>query len=397
MIAFNDSNIYVGQIKELLSSFWLPTCAIVPTGETDYAGYGVFPGDVFIQGWALRKLGEDAKTSEVLGPYKPGDRVFNMSKRLEIRDNYYDSYTHAYLGDYLRYVRDMRGVDLMSMYNCFTWDMPKYITNLAAGDSVFSSNGESYDLYMLPVKPNRRYTIAIDWHGTIEMCACIYDSRLLQGGRIPSTFAKATYASYSGMRFSRPVLYEGALLDEGTQRAIRRWRDKVKLLIKVPKGCESSIVVLEGDWRDSASSYQNLKAVANSKTKVVPITFKDKDGDAKSYSGYTYASKSQLLSVNDGGRNQLADRLVEYLSENVVCPLDPIDRNIAKLQAKYKIEGRIESVGHYGIWDDSLRRATWAYEVKSGMLDSKYDLLGYYDKDAESKIGGLRFAGGEED
>ena len=102
MIAFNDSNIYVGQIKELLSSFWLPTCAIVPADETDYAGYGVFPGDVFIQGRALRKLKEDMKTSEVLGLYKPGDRVFNMSKRLEIRDNYYDSYTHAYLGDYLR-------------------------------------------------------------------------------------------------------------------------------------------------------------------------------------------------------------------------------------------------------------------------------------------------------
>lgn len=414
MIGFNDSSIYVGQIKELLSSFWLPTCAVVPSGAEPEYFEGWAPGTNYIKGNALFLW--DGSEGKRISPYKAGDFIPNLTKRLEIRNNYYDSYTHAYLGDFLRYVRDYLGVDLMGMYNCFTWDMPKYVDSLTAGEvKVFSSNDGAYDLYMFPAKFGKEYTFAADWHGRIEVCACLYDANIVlsqaPGDDLNNGLAKATYASFSGMRFSRPVLYTG-LKDKKPEKFLAgESAGKLKLFVKVPRGCESSIVFLEGDWRGASSTYLSQTSTKALKSRTAlslkgptPLPNGEK---AEGFSGFDYVSKSQLLSTNDGERNQLADRLVEYLSSNVISPLDLITRNVAKLQAKYEAEGRfdrcavssrLDGLGnHHGIWDDALRRATWAYEDRSGMLDDYYDLLGYFDKDAEAKMGGLRIEGGEED
>lgn len=419
MIGFNDSSIYVGQIKELLSSFWLPTCAVVPSGTKPedcvaLAKEGNYIQQNYIQGNALFLW--DGSKGRRLSPYKAGDFIPNLTKRLEIRNNYYDSYTHAYLGDFLRYVRDYLGVDLMGMYNCFTWDMPKYVDSLVAGEGkVFSSNDGAYDLYMFPAKFGKEYTFAADWHGRIEVCACLYDANIVlnqaSGDNLNNGLANETYASFSGMRFSRPVLYTGLRLKDKKPENFLAGESagKLKLFVKVPRGCESSIVFLEGDWRDASSTYLSQTSTKALKSRTV-LSLKEPVADGKladGFSGFDYVSKNQLLSTNDGERNQLADRLVEYLSSNVVSPLDPITRNVAKLQAKYEAEGRfdrcavasrLDGLGnHYGVWDDALRRATWAYEDRSGMLDDYYDLLGYFDKDAEAKMGGLRIEGGEED
>lgn len=412
MIGFNDSSIYVGQIKELLSSFWLPTCAIVPSGAKPEYFEGWAPGTNYIEGNALFLW--DGSAGKRISSYKAGDFIPNLTKRLEIRNNYYDSYTHAYLGDFLRYVRDYLGVDLMGMYNCFTWDMPKYVDSLMAGEGkVFSSNDGAYDLYMFPARFDKEYTFAADWHGRIDVCACLYDANIVlsqaPGDDLNNGLAKDTYASFSGMRFSRPVLYKG-LKDKKPEKFLAgESAGKLKLFVKVPRGCESSIVFLEGDWRGASSTYLSQTSTKALKSRTA-LSLKGPVADGKladGFSGFDYVSKSQLLSTNDGERNQLADRLVEYLSSNVVSPLDPITRNVAKLQAKYEAEGRfdrcavssrLDGLGnHYGVWDDALRRATWAYEDRSGMLDDYYDLLGYFDKDAEAKMGGLRIEGGEED
>lgn len=398
MIRFNDSNIYVGFIKELLSSFWLPTCRILPPGG-DPAAFGLGEGEPYIKGNAL--MSHSSGGERFLSPYKKGDFVMNLSKRLELRNNYYDSYTHAYLGDYLRYVRDYLGVDLMSMYNCFTWDMPKYVESLEAkdGDALlaeFSSDDPSYDLYMFPAKYGREYTVAMDWHGSVGMCACVYDSNVMVDSDTAGRLASETYAEFSGMRFSSPVVYRGLVGKSGDD-------SRLKLFVRIPTGCASSIVVLEGDFRESAKTYVSGISVSKSRHADAFRLEVSEDGKATGRltgeSSFSYASKSQLLFTNDGNRNQLADRLIEYLSGNAVSPLDQIDRNVAKLNRKLTFDGTSKalSYGYPGKWDGAMREAIWKCVSDSGLLDSSFDLLGYFDKDAEAAMGGLKVRGGEED
>ena len=121
MIKFNDDNIYVGYIKQLLHTFNLPCCKI------DNPSNNYVVGDYFISAnkneiYKVTKIDENNKCSESVKicNYKFGDEVLNITKNLEIRNNFYDSYTHEYLGEYLRFIRDYKGIDLMSLYNCFS-------------------------------------------------------------------------------------------------------------------------------------------------------------------------------------------------------------------------------------------------------------------------------------
>ena len=50
-------------------------------------------------------------------PYTPNKSVFNYSKNYIGNSKYYDTATHEYLGDYLRYYRDSKHIDLMPLYN----------------------------------------------------------------------------------------------------------------------------------------------------------------------------------------------------------------------------------------------------------------------------------------
>lgn len=424
MLKYNDDNIFTGYIKQLLHSFNLPMC---------HVGYDAQYKDNkrslhYLKGNTLYFYDVNDNSLGYRGTrvqnYKFGDKIQNLTKNLEIKSNLYDTYTHEYLGDYLRFVRDYTGLNLMSMYNCFSnnsaINLDMKISESVSGGTIyheFNSNAEHYTVFVVPVKFNQKYTIAIDWHGTIEMFAGLYHN----GNRVKSstfssdshdnnTFNTSTYKRYSGMRFNHPVVYDrlskeyleknGFIPDFSKEECL-------KLFIKVPNECKSSIVILEGDYSKDTEMYINsdkFQVLGNRQLLYKPVIITgentsvqlDEIYDANTNSTeYQYITKHQLLFVNTETHYLIADRLIEYLSGNVIDCNDEIVNNIAQLQRKILYDRELINptdnipldVEHLGYWNNSIREFLYRFIQYKGLNNKYFDLQGYLDKDLETKIG----------
>ena len=136
-----------------------------------------------------------------------GASILNHTEKLKDATGFYDSKVHEWLGRYLRAYRDMKGIDLMPFYNCFSGVYTSrfklipvsYINNYTDDSQNVSSvvgskitvyeSDQSYDTYsqgtddfnskyveqsgykilQIPIKLNRTYTIAIDCDSTVRI------------------------------------------------------------------------------------------------------------------------------------------------------------------------------------------------------------------------------------
>lgn len=365
MLKYNDDNIYGGYIKQLLASFNLPQCPIGNKGFVQSIHY--------IEDNSLYFYDNTNGTTTRVSSYKEDDKIENITKNLEIRNNLYDSYTHEYLGDYLRYVRDYKGVDLMSMYNCFS-NVSISNTSFTVRDSKFDTNQEEYTIFAIPVRYNKKYTIAIDWHGTIEMCCGYYSgskryvSYLNQGDYVVEN---ATYMKKSGLRFNHPFVYDKLVGNSSFNNDYAEEKN-FKLFLKIPTICKSSIVILEGDYTRSIDLILGKEKIIINKEENIYLN-----------GALDYVNAPQLLSMNYQKSFLVADRLLEYLSNQVITPIDPVIDNIRRLQKKLKAEENI-GYNYYGIWDDNkIRNYLYTHMIDNGKIGKYYDLLGYLDKDVE--------------
>ena len=125
------------------------------------------------------KFHKNAKIPYATIPYTYGQKILNYTKNLQIQNTVYDSYTHEYLGDYLRFHRDFANINLMPLYNCFSnRACPHLDLSFTLGNNyeVKFKTDQSlettlYKYYMVPVKFFKNYTIAIDSSASIELPA----------------------------------------------------------------------------------------------------------------------------------------------------------------------------------------------------------------------------------
>jgi len=187
--------------------------------------------------------------------YYYGIKDRNYTKKLKIQNNIYDSYTHEYLGDYLRFQRDFRNINLMPLYNCFSNRVcPRLDISFKIDDytAKFNTEDKHYKIYMVPIKLFKQYTIAIDSGAAVEMCCGLYGQYQEEDSKYLN-ISKNTYMCFSNMQFRTPVLYTkvenlNEFLTAENETELAQQEEKLKLFIKLPANVESSIVVLEGDY-----------------------------------------------------------------------------------------------------------------------------------------------------
>ena len=328
---FEDNNIVIGHIKELLHSFNLPMIPVYTDNTVLYEGRTYIKDNKIVK-WT----GSEFK---FLDEYIYNYPTVNLTKRLEMTSAIYDNYTHEYLGNYLRFIRDYHNVDLMSMYNCFGKKRPSriYYTQQLSNTFTFEINTDNinYNYYVVPVKFNQNYTIAVDSDIKWELVTLLYSNIFVEG--VPSSLIKESYRVISGSKFSKPFLYS-----TNFSCAKDCWQKEKNLvmLLKIPSEVNSSIVVLEGDY----TSWTNVI----DGTQISNIIYDDSAKNER----IVYDSKCSLLNANLENSYPFADRLVEYLLENAITPMDKFQKNVSRIQdAVYN--GDIK--GYYGIWDDQLQ------------------------------------------
>lgn len=384
MIKFNDNNIIVGYINQLLATYNLPTFKIYKDR--------IFKGVNYLYNGKIMRANKTKIKTETnnitesdfkfvcyysedfrkLVYYKDNNKLinYNLVDHLPIDNLTYNANTHAYLGNFLRFISDYEGINLLSLYNCFSNEMPKNL-NIELSKTIFNSEDNNYKIYSIPVKFFKNYTIAIESDTPVEITCGFYNNNISYN--VEKELNEITYQKFPNMRFNQPVLYSKINNIDVTEKHMLAEKD-LKIFIKLSSSTNSSIVILEGDYRNKSN---NVLLDPNTSTKgLISNIVKHNNSD-------TMNSKSQLLAINSGISYPFADRLIEYLVKNVVANNDDVADNIKRFQ-QYLFKYKNITIKNYGIWDNNYSKIIENIAIENNMND--YDLLFYVDKDIESKI-----------
>lgn len=478
MFKYNNTHIFTGYLKQFLASFNLPTCKIYTRefakylkqhGKEDprvlesfdsFATIGGekaavrinylknnVPYNYFYKTPSLDGSATWRKSSEAF--YTGEKSVHGLTRNLAKQSTTYDTETHEYLGEYLRFLRDYHNIDLLPLYNCFSNKIYNNIYfSVYNGNKqkvLFNAQDPNYRVYAIPVKLFANYTIAIDCSQGIELFCGLY-STTLDMSQKAETLASKTYEKVNRTVFNRPFLYNKLSLDYWNAETdfnpetglpytdrYTRWdltlrEQDLRLFIKVPATCRSTITVLEGDFRgyndtkyapiqykedgteynpmlDSSAEavkaawvYKNNRSILNFNANQIDLN----ECDLKPI------SKLQLLAFNTEESYPFSDKLVEYLSGSAITPIDPIADNIKR--AQYVMSQNRNYFMIEGVWENKMRNLIYDNMMNAGpftkqadtnkILDRRlgyntglgqtkksntYDVLGYIDKDAEKR------------
>jgi hypothetical protein len=334
-------------------------------------------------------------------PYTYGQKILNYTKNLQIQNTVYDSYTHEYLGDYLRFHRDFANINLMPLYNCFSNRVcPQLDLEFQVGNNYsvqfktdHSFETALYKYYMVPVKFFKDYTIAIDSNASIEVCCCIYDEYQNKD----SDFAEVprlTYQCFNNLQFKTPILYtklqnlnDLLLNPKNNLNDLCQQEDNLKLILKIPVNNNSSIVILEGDYtqaNDCTVQTKSHEAFLVTRNKTV-INYEH--SNACEFLADKLITPLQLLRANTGESYPFADRLIEYLVGNAITSNDEIKDNIVRAKTVISANCNPEIcliTAEDGIWEPVLQCLTYDYiNTNKNTYDVNHDVLGFIDKDVE--------------
>lgn len=404
MIKFNSTNIVVGEIKQILNSFNLPSYKVLVNGEPVYIFKGL--NYIYSNQILISKVDKkfpngfiyDANDFIYQDTYYYGQDILNITHNLTIKSKTYDYTTHNVLGNYLRFMRDYRQLNLMPMYNCFNGQSANNIDISVKGTGIeFDTSNESYKIFTVPVKYYKKYTLFVDCPTNFEVVACYYlnnnqlNSLILDSSNtvLEDYLYKKTYVKVVGASFNTPIVYdklEKLLFELDNQTIAKTFAQKeieLSLLIKLPKNNNSSLVVLEGDYSDDKTQRYYPSDTTFSSHNSYIVNYEN----VKEFNNYT--SYKQLTYINDGNSYPFADRLIEYLIENVITPLDEIELDTKRVETNLLKKKVIDSYTPFYEWNNELRAKIYLKAIKNGLLNKTFDILGYVDKDVEEKVVGF--------
>lgn len=191
----------------------------------------------------------------------------------------YDPTTHYYLGDFLRAYRAYYNIDLMPYYNCFSNEYVDYLS-LSKKDGVVKlveSNNSKYKVLSVPIKFCQKYTIAIQCNSEVNILPVFIGKKGLLKEKTTELHQLAHHGKYyPRMQFNSPIVYESPHINsvqDLIQSSLQTYDKYLRLLIQVPANLTSSIVVIEGDFKNAKNYSERL--INTSKDDVLELWAED--------------------------------------------------------------------------------------------------------------------------
>lgn len=396
-------------IKDLIATTPLPTI------DTLYKGKWIVPGCYYITDCNIVKANHNHITDDkdnyeafqfdpdnsssqltVISPYKFDSSYPGFTSTYSSINDGYDSKTHYYLGNYLRCIRDLHDINLMPFYNCYNGEYVTDIfinTSTAITKAVDDSGNETEittinhniiqsdpnvrgkKVISIPVKFGETYSIFIDCGTEVEiMCGFYGNKGYISPTQTPAVEIKTEnkYVSLKYTSFRDGFTYTTPKPEKSTYPYTRFFR----MFIQLPLNTESSIVVLEGDY-----TTKDTAVIDNFPTKV--------------RQNQTLLSDLSLTQIAGTVSYAFSDRLIEYLTYNVITSEETITQNILRVQqyASSLINAKLNhtepfnmSLSTPDVWDTKLQTYLFNLAKESKYIQNKLDLTGYVDKDVEQVI-----------
>ncbi len=346
-----------------------------------------------------------------------GEAVPNITSTFGANQSYYSTEVHERLGEYLRAYRDYYGIDLMNFYNCYS---NRLFENIKLPIKRVADQNSSTQLV----------TAKVWWKssGTISSKSTCFPIK------VGATYHIKIYSKVSSEIRVQPVFCQDGRPMEVTFKPSTSGVSEYLLTQKAAKYGHSSDFYFTASLENLLSEEDSAEVAALTTSKTPSrrlIRAKQKLFSKQRYlnlfiqvpgsddlrmtvieqTGYPTTLNNSLLHLNNLDYNvPFSDRLLEYLTGNVITSADPIPRNIEQIQRivsstdfEKAFGARYEQPYARGGFSESLRKFLYNtffdyvpsqsatlgdsgnYTLRASKLE---DFLGYVDKDVERLLWG---------
>ena len=401
MATYSNNTVETKLIKNILQSTYIPSVSIWKPGMEVVAGMNYIskdyvlkanvsgnPNDVFDTVLTSESL-VSQPYFDILSSYIKGKFFKGITSNFISNTSVYDAMTHYRLGKYLRYLRDIYDIDLMSLYNCWDGSHSDRVRIISNGSSIKVINNnkirDGLDTLLIPIELGKDYYIYVNTDTEVKICSIFYN-----GDQQISNTPICNYKLYSESRSSNPIYYSTKSIKDLNGASLRKdmgtFGEYLTLVIQLNETVAKKVVVLEAD-----TTGRSIKLDGDLTAKELDYSQKELFDHAliKNYC----VSPSSLIN-HSGQAKPYADSLIQYLIDFAITSDEEIDKNISKMQ-EYARDNKCKQFnGLYdanaahtpGVWDDTFRLFLFDLATKNKDNKQSRDALGYVDKVAEEML-----------
>lgn len=380
-------------IKRLIRSTNLPLLHVLEDGDTPIIGAS------YLYKNEIRKY--SSRTEYISYSYDPTDITTHYN--FHSKHMYYDTETHKQLGEYLRYIKATKGLNLMPYYNCLSYLALPNLTlkkpDTESSPHYTSLSDPTLRVYAAAVKFGKKYTIAIDSDTPVKIAPVIYheDFGLISTDATRSNYytdsLSGAYLEIPNSKFTEPFIFT---MPPAEDLSLYAQEKNLYLAIQTADTNGSSVVILEGDYTNSWKEISITSTLNSEEIKSLENGSENQINESEQPASKDYLNLS-LLQFNSKKSFAFSSRLFEYLLLNIIHKDEEISGNIEYLdnilrnlpEDLFNISSAYTSKGNSPyLWSDDMQHSVRKYINNLQVNEVAYfrDQDGNFNSDIEEFI-----------